>query len=52
MMLTTDMALIEDSKFKEYAQKYANDQGAFFEDFKQAWVQLQELGCGQLRDIL
>lgn len=52
MMLTTDMALIEDPKFKEYVNKYASDQSAFFEDFKTAWVQLQELGCGQLRDIL
>eukprot|EP00438_Fugacium_kawagutii_P003597 Skav221605 [mRNA] locus=scaffold1698:831490:832335:+ [translate_table: standard] len=51
-MLTTDMALVEDAKFKEYVQKYANDQSAFFEDFTMAWVQLQELGCGQLRDIL
>ncbi len=52
MMLTTDMALIEDPKFKEYVQKYSNDQNAFFEDYKDAWVRLQELGCGQLRDIL
>jgi len=52
MMLTTDMALIEDAKFKEYVQKYAKDQGAFFADYKDAWVRLQELGCGQLRDVL
>eukprot|EP00438_Fugacium_kawagutii_P010268 Skav225665 [mRNA] locus=scaffold1924:56810:58009:+ [translate_table: standard] len=51
-MLTTDMALVEDAKFKEHVEKYANDQAAFFEDFAKAWVQLQELGCGQLRDIL
>mmetsp|Transcript_77408 Transcript_77408/g.185503 ORF Transcript_77408/g.185503 Transcript_77408/m.185503 type:complete len:398 (-) Transcript_77408:69-1262(-) len=52
MMLTTDMALVEDHKFKEWVVKYANDQSAFFEDYKEAWVRLQELGCGQLRDIL
>ena len=52
MMLTTDMALVEDAKFKEHVQKYANDQEAFFQDFVEAWVRLQELGCGQLRDIL
>mmetsp|Transcript_5349 Transcript_5349/g.9548 ORF Transcript_5349/g.9548 Transcript_5349/m.9548 type:complete len:398 (+) Transcript_5349:1-1194(+) len=52
MMLTTDMALVEDPKFKEFVVKYAADQNAFFEDFKEAWVKLQELGCGQLRDIL
>jgi catalase (peroxidase I) len=37
---------------QEYVKKYANDQSAFFEDFKMAWMQLQELGCGQLQDIL
>jgi len=52
MMLTTDMALIEDPKFKEHVTKYAGDQQAFFTDFKDAWVRLQELGCGQLRDTL
>ena len=52
MMLTTDMALVEDAKFKEHVQKYANDQEAFFQDFVEAWVRLQELGCGHLRDIL
>mmetsp|Transcript_95808 Transcript_95808/g.228141 ORF Transcript_95808/g.228141 Transcript_95808/m.228141 type:complete len:398 (-) Transcript_95808:96-1289(-) len=52
MMLTTDMALVEDPKFKEVVVKYASNQGAFFDDFKEAWVKLQELGCGQLRDIL
>ncbi len=51
-MLATDMALIEDSKFKEYVEKYASDQKAFFADFAEAWTRLQELGCGQLRDTL
>lgn len=52
MMLPSDMALIEDSKFKEYVEKYASDQQAFFVDFVEAWTRLQELGCGQLRDTL
>eukprot|EP00434_Breviolum_minutum_P017769 symbB.v1.2.015684.t1/scaffold1179.1/size133475/7 len=52
MMLTTDMALIEDAKFREYVEKYAKDQSAFFQDYSEAWVRLQELGCGRLRDIL
>ena len=52
MMLPIDMALVEDGKFKEYVQKYANDQAVFFQDFTDAWVRSQELGCGQLRDIL
>lgn len=52
MMLPIDMVLIEDTKFKPYAEKYASDQNAFFEDFKEAWMKTQELGCGSLRDIL
>lgn len=52
MMLPTDRVLIEDAKFKPYAEKYAADQNAFFEDYKEAWVKMQELGCGRLRDIL
>jgi len=51
-MLATDMALIEDPKFKPHVERYAKDQAAFFDDFKDAWVKVQELGCGQLRDIL
>lgn len=52
MMLPTDMVLIEDAQFKPYVEKYAADQNSFFEDYKEAWVKLQELGCGRLRDIL
>jgi len=52
MMLPSDIALIEDPKFKQHVEKYAGDQAAFFADFKEAWVRGQELGCGQLRDIL
>eukprot|EP00438_Fugacium_kawagutii_P001711 Skav202853 [mRNA] locus=scaffold2311:189410:190033:+ [translate_table: standard] len=52
MMLPTDMALIEDLAFREHVARYASDQQAFFDDFQDAWVRLQELGCGQLRDTL
>ena len=51
-MLPTDMALVDDPKFKEHVTRYANDQQAFFEDYTEAWTRLQELGCGQLRDTL
>lgn len=44
MMLPTDYALIQDPRFKKYVEKYANDQDAFFEDFKNAYVKLLENG--------
>ena len=52
IMLPTDMVLIEDPKFKEHVIRYAEDQDAFFDEFQEAWIRLQELGCGQLRDTL
>lgn len=33
MMLTTDMALTTDKSFRQWSQKYAKDQEAFFSDF-------------------
>lgn len=44
MMLPTDYSLIQDSKFKTLVEKYAKDEGAFFEDFKNAYVKLLENG--------
>lgn len=52
IMLTTDMALIEDEAFKVYVKKYAADQKAWYEDFMKAWVKLQEFGNNERRDIL
>ncbi|ORY35461.1 heme peroxidase [Naematelia encephala] len=44
MMLPTDMALIEDPKFRPWVEKYAADQGLFFKDFALAFGKLIELG--------
>ena len=44
MMLPTDMALIKDKSFRTYVEKYANDQDAFFVDFKDVLTKLFELG--------
>jgi cytochrome c peroxidase len=44
MMLPTDIALIKDKEFKKYAEKYARDSDAFFNDFSAAFVKLLELG--------
>lgn len=47
MMLTTDMALVQDANFRKYTEKYAKDEGAFFEDFSKAYAKLLELGVPQ-----
>lgn len=45
MMLPTDMALIQDKKFRPFVEAYAKDQEKFFADFSQAFSKLMELGC-------
>jgi hypothetical protein len=50
-MLISDLALL-DTPFREYVELYAKDQGAFFRDFVEVWVKLQENGCVGLRDTL
>jgi cytochrome c peroxidase len=40
MMLPTDMALIEDDKFKPFVEMYAKDEELFFSDFKKACTKL------------
>jgi len=52
IMLVSDLALLKDAAFKTHVQTYAEDEKAFFADFVQAWEQMQELGCSQLREIL
>jgi L-ascorbate peroxidase len=47
-----DLALVQDEGFKEHVVKYAGDQEAFFNDFANAWVRLQELQWQGLRDVL
>jgi cytochrome c peroxidase len=44
MMLPADMALVNDKAFKQYVQKYAKDNDAFFKDFSAAVLKLFELG--------
>ncbi|PRT52459.1 Putative cytochrome c peroxidase, mitochondrial [Wickerhamiella sorbophila] len=44
MMLPTDMALIEDPKFRSWVEKYAKDKDAFYEDFAKVFAKLLELG--------
>lgn len=44
MMLPTDLALVQDAKFREYTELYAQNEQKFFDDFAKAWIKLNELG--------
>jgi len=44
LVLETDAAIFEDDGFRPYAEKYAADQAAFFEDYAKSHVKLSELG--------
>ena len=50
MMLISDLALMEDKKFRVYVDKYAEDQDAFFSDFAESYQKLLELGCKDLQE--
>eukprot|EP00803_Ostreobium_quekettii_P005110 evm.model.scf_2526.2 EVM.evm.TU.scf_2526.2 scf_2526:7640-12070(-) len=45
VVLPTDAALFEDEGFRQYAEKYAEDQNAFFADYAESHVKLSELGA-------
>ncbi|KAL6634174.1 hypothetical protein ACP70R_026845 [Stipagrostis hirtigluma subsp. patula] len=45
LVLPTDAALFEDPAFKVYAEKYAEDQEAFFKDYAEAHAKLSNLGA-------
>ncbi|KAJ8450299.1 hypothetical protein Cgig2_004756 [Carnegiea gigantea] len=45
LVLPTDAVLFEDPSFKEYAEKYAEDQEAFFRDYAEAHAKLSNLGA-------
>ena len=51
MMLPSDIALIEDKKFKKYVLEYAKDQKAFFTDFASAFEKLETLGTKNLTPL-
>ena len=44
MMLPTDMALVKDPVFKTHVERYAKDDGVFFDEFRDVIVKLLELG--------
>lgn len=44
VVLETDAAIFEDEGFRPFAEKYAADQDAFFQDYTTAFIKLSELG--------
>jgi len=44
MMLPTDLAIVQDDKFRVWAEKYKKDEALFFKDFSAAFNKLQEVG--------
>ena len=49
MMLSTDLALVKDEKFRPHVEKYAKDEDLFFNDFAKYYQDLNELGCTNLK---
>ncbi|CAN0892352.1 L-ascorbate peroxidase S, chloroplastic/mitochondrial [Linum grandiflorum] len=45
LVLPTDAAIFEDPSFKVYAEKYAEDQDAFFKDYAEAHAKLSNQGA-------
>ncbi|PKA66790.1 L-ascorbate peroxidase T, chloroplastic [Apostasia shenzhenica] len=45
LVLPTDAVLFDDPAFKVYAEKYAEDQDAFFKDYAEAHAKLSNLGA-------
>ena len=43
--MPTDAALFEDPSFKVFAEKYAEDEKAFFNDYAEAHAKLSNLGA-------
>lgn len=52
VMMSTDMALVNDPNFKVHVQQYAADEKLWLDEFTKAWVQLQEHITSEWRDIL
>lgn len=51
LVLPTDACLFEDESFRPFAEKYAQDQDAFFADYVQSHLKLSELGVKWENDV-
>ena len=52
MMMTSDLALLEDASFKTHVEAFAADQAKFHAAYASAWQKLQENGVSNLRSTL
>jgi hypothetical protein len=52
IMLNSDLLLVQEAAFKKHVERFAESQDIFFALFAESWSKLQELGHGNLRDIL
>ncbi|CAD7702061.1 unnamed protein product [Ostreobium quekettii] len=50
LVLETDACLFEDEEFRVFANKYAEDQDAFFANYEEAHMKLSELGVKWIDD--
>ena len=51
MMLESDLALVQDEKFRPFVEQYSKDDQQFRKDFARAFSSLLELGCSGLRPV-
>ena len=51
MMLPSDIALIQDKKWRPIVKEYAADQALFFKEFTAAYTKLTELGTKNLKPV-
>jgi cytochrome c peroxidase len=51
MMLPSDLALVQDKKFRKFVELYAKDNALFTQDFTTAYTKLTELGTKNLKTV-
>lgn len=52
IMLTTDIALATDPKYRKYVEEFANDEKAFFEAFAAVWYKLMNRDMGPVSRLV
>ena len=50
-MLPSDLALVQDGKFRPFVKMYAKDNDLFLKDFTAAYTKLTELGTKGLKAV-
>ena len=50
LMLTTDIALLKDIKYRTFVELYANDNELWLKDFSESFAKLLELGINRKKE--